>query len=240
MSENNPFSLFIDLINFDQELHAQQLNIKKHEQEVSQLEKQKEQLEVELHAAQRVLHNAKKQVDEKELEMKELEASEADKKRRMDTVSSHKEYQSLKHEIEIISSRQLALEDVLVAAWNQLEIAQATFKTQEQVHQEKVQNTESRIAKIKIEIERLNQDLVEKQKARSAKETLVPEEWLEKYRNMSSRVADPVVPVVDGSCTSCFHQLTGQDLIMINRRKLLQCRGCYRFLYSESMSRRTQ
>ena len=88
MSEQSPFDYFIDLISFDQKLHIYELDIKKQEKEVTQLETQKNNLNVELRTAKNDLHDAKKMVDEKELEMKELEAKEADKKKRMDQVAN--------------------------------------------------------------------------------------------------------------------------------------------------------
>jgi predicted nucleic acid-binding Zn-ribbon protein len=44
-------------------------------------------------------------------------------------------------------------------------------------------------------------------------------------------VADPIVPVFDGSCSACFYAMTGQDMQELYKNKLLQCRGCYRFVY---------
>ena len=48
---------------------------------------------------------------------------------------------------------------------------------------------------------------------------------------MQSRVTDPVVPVQQGSCSACFYDITEQRLVALRRHALLQCEGCYRFLY---------
>ncbi len=240
MSEQRPFDYFIDLINFDQKLHLHELDIKQQKQEVAQLEDQKNSLNIELHKAKNELHDAKKLVDEKELEMKEIESQESDKKKRMNQVSNQKEYQSIKHELETIVASQLALEDVLVSAWNQLEISQKKFETYEREYEQKVKDIDAQLTQKKLDLGELQKQLSEQKKIRSSKEESVPEEWLEKYMVMRARVSDPVVPVVDGSCNSCFHQVNGQDLIFINRNRLLQCKGCYRFLYNESLERRVE
>ena len=240
MSEQRPFDSFIDLISFDQKLHLNEVAIQKKEQEIAQLQEQKRLLDTELHAAKIELHDARKLVDEKELEMKDLEAQEKDKKKRMDQVSTQKEYQSLKHELATIAGQQLALEDVLIAAWNQREVAQKKFETFEMTLEQKVSKINDEIGQVKSELEKITDQLTEQKKMRSTKEKPVPEEWLEKYMVMRSRVIDPVVAVVDGSCGACFHQLTDQDLIMINRNKLLQCKGCYRFLYNASLDQRAE
>ena len=240
MSEQSPFDYFIDLISFDQKLHIYELDIKKQEKEVTQLETQKNNLNVELRTAKNDLHDAKKMVDEKELEMKELEAKEADKKKRMDQVANQKEYKSIKHELENVAAQQLALEDVLVAAWNKLEIAQKKFGQYEKEFQQKMSAIDAQVMQKQSALSDLQKKLLEQKQIRSSKEEVVPEEWLEKYMVMRARVPDPVVPVVDGSCNSCFHQVTDQDLILINRNKLLQCKSCYRFLYSESLEQRAE
>ena len=240
MSEQRPFDHFIDLISYDQKLHLHELDIKKQEQKITELENQKNSLNTELRIAKNDLHDAKKMVDEKELEMKELEMKESDKKKRMDQVSNQKEYQSIKHELETVAAQQLALEDVLVAAWNQLEIAKKKFEQYEKEYQQKVNDIDVQVTQNQSDLSELKKQLLKQKQIRSSKEESVPEEWLEKYMIMRARVSDPVVPVVDGSCNSCFHQVTGQDLILINRNKLLQCKSCYRFLYNESLEQRAE
>jgi len=238
MSETRPFDSFIDLISFDQKLHMHELDIKKQERVIAGLEEEKELLDSELELAKGALHDARKEVDEKELEMKDLESQEADKKKRMEQVANQKEYQSIKHELESIGARQLALEDVLVLAWNQLEVTQKKYEVVKSDYEQKVKALDDQIRQAQTEIVGIQNLLDEQKKKRAAKEELVPEEWLEKYTIMRARIPDPVVPVVEGSCSSCFHQLTDQDLIQINRNKLLQCKGCYRFLYNESLEQK--
>src|SRR5690348_6650744 len=118
MSEPTPFGLFIDLINFDRNLHARELEIQKQKQAIVQQEAHKKQCADDLAQAHRALHDITKLVDEKELEMKSLDAQEADKKKRMDHVSNPKEYKAIRHEIELIAAQQLAIENTLLAAWN--------------------------------------------------------------------------------------------------------------------------
>ena len=50
---------------------------------------------------------------------------------------------------------------------------------------------------------------------------------------MRERVSDPVVPILQGGCSACFYKTPEQDLILLKRNKLLQCKNCYRFLFFE-------
>ena len=53
----------------------------------------------------------------------------------------------------------------------------------------------------------------------------------EKYAVMRAKVTDPVVPVIDGSCSACFYKISPQDMQLLARRKLVQCKDCFRLLY---------
>ena len=62
----------------------------------------------------------------------------------------------------------------------------------------------------------------------------LPDEWLGKYEHMRGRVADPVVPVQQDSCSACFYSISSRDLQTLKQGDLLQCKDCYRFLYYKS------
>jgi predicted nucleic acid-binding Zn-ribbon protein len=59
----------------------------------------------------------------------------------------------------------------------------------------------------------------------------VPQEWLTKYQRMRAKVADPLVPVMNTSCSACFYSIPPQDLNRLKKNALLLCRSCYRLLY---------
>lgn len=95
-----------------------------------------------------------------------------------------------------------------------------------------------------VEIEKTEQEITSKEKVlsesieqaraqRPDKEKGLPTEWLEKYAIMRESVSNPVVPVINDSCSACFYSLTAQDLSRVRRNGILQCKQCYRFLYME-------
>jgi len=63
----------------------------------------------------------------------------------------------------------------------------------------------------------------------------IPAEWLEKYAMMRSKVSDPVVPALDGSCCACFYHLPSRDMIVLSRNTLIECKSCFRFIYQEPL-----
>lgn len=230
----SPFKSFIDLITFDHALAALKAQEQKIAKELQVFHGQEAKLRATLEEAKKGAHDAQKEVDSKELSMEELVQAEARHKKRLENVTNHKEYQSIKREIDTIQTRQRTIESELLEAWATLETAQKAYETVKNSTQMSLDQLGKEIAQKDAAKSLLEADVREKQEQRPAKERLVPTEWLEKYAAMRASTPDPVVPVVQGSCSACYYKVSEPDIIALRRHKLLQCKGCYRFLYSES------
>lgn len=103
----------------------------------------------------------------------------------------------------------------------------------EKEHKKKLEEIHVLRQEVQRKIDVFQQELISKEQARDDKEKCVPDEWLEKYSMMRMRVADPVVPVLNTSCSACFYTVTEQGMQQLSRNQLLQCKECYRFLYLE-------
>jgi predicted nucleic acid-binding Zn-ribbon protein len=229
-----PFQSFIDLIAIDQAIMTSQNDLAKVSREIDLLTNQERSLVRQLEQASKEVHDAQKDVDAKELDMKVLDAQAQERKKQLDTLENYKEYDSIKHEIDQIKKQQHNLEVVLMTVWNKLEISKKELDTKKKQIDETLHTVRTAIAEKEQLIAALNMQIAEKNKVRPEKEHNVPAEWLEKYAIMRAQVEDPVVSVVQGSCNACFYPVTEQDLLLLKRHKLLQCKGCYRFLYLES------
>ncbi len=226
-----PFEQFIMLVQVDQKINSLNATIASLTKENAQIVLQDAANKQALDVMKNKFHDIRKEVDAKELEMKTLDQQEADKKKRLENVANHKEYQSIKSEIDKIKKAQHDLEQVLVDAWNQAELAKKelegavkNYEQQEQTANQNKEKNNQHIEQINGEIATLMADRVQKEKG-------IPEEWLQKYAVMRSRVTDPVVPVVDGSCSACFYKVSAQDMQALKHRKLMQCKDCFRLLY---------
>lgn len=226
-----PFEKFIALVEVDQQINALNTIIASLEKQNADNKRIEESHHSILEKVKNKLHDFRKEVELKELEMKTLDQQESDKKKRLETVANHKEYQSIKIEIDQLKKEQHALEDGLMAAWNQLETVKKEYENalkeyeqQQKIVHEQIEENNKKTADLKGQIDNLIKDRVEK-------EFVVPAEWLEKYAIMRAKVADPVVPVVEGSCSACFYKVSAQDMQFLKRRKLVQCKDCYRLLY---------
>jgi len=228
-----PVQSFIDLVNFDQGTYAIEDERTKIKKDIAILNQKEKQFLSDLEFVKQRMHDTKKQVDLAELEMKELEQKEIGQKEKLEHAADQKEYQLLSKEIKTIKKRQHDYEEILLVAWNTYEAAKKDFETRQAQVQEKIEELKTQAQGQQTKLEKLQQELQERLKQREEKKKKVPVPWMEKYVLMRSRVANPVVPVVGGSCSACFYQLPPQDFLALRRRRLLQCKGCYRFLYIE-------
>lgn len=239
MSET-PLQGFIDLINFDQTILATEKSIASLKQEILDLREQ-EKLNVE--RLEKIMARtlvARKEVDSIELDIKTMDSNERTKKERLENSTDYKQYQSLKNEIDHIKTKQVKLEESLIDAWSQLEAAQKELETVKKEASAKQDEILQQINQKDEKIKSLEKELEKFSLERNDKVKIVPQEWLEKYAMMRSRVSNPVVPVHQGSCGACFYNITEQDLMQLRRRKLLQCKGCFRLLFSEEFEKEAE
>jgi len=229
---DHPFTRFIDLVSFDQQLQSLEHKKIQLNNEIDSLKAQETILVREQEDLSKTVIQCKKEVDTQELEMKTLDQKEREKKHQLDLLSEYKEYQSKKNEIEAVQRMQMEQEKYVLHAWAQLEAAQAnaqkkTIDIAEQLHliHEKIKDLGQNYSSVESECAQLLSQ-------RSEKESNIPAEWLEKYSMMRARVSDPVIKIIQQSCSSCSQMLTHQELMRAQRGALVQCQKCYRLLYS--------
>ena len=118
---------FIALVNFDQKIRSLQDERESLINARTAIDEKKALLVQELEILKNQVHDLKKDVDEKELTMKVLDAQETEKRRRLEVVSSPKEYSSLKAEISAINEQQQMHEPSLIDAWDKLDASQKKY-----------------------------------------------------------------------------------------------------------------
>ena len=224
---------FIHLIKFDQSILVLEKNIGKatesiqsHEQELAKQRAYRESLGENV-------KNLKRQVELKELEMSSLSESEKKKRAYLEQVAHTREVQSVFKEVEALRKAQHDLEEGLLEAWQKLESAKTELLLRNKEYQEKSAAIETAIAQEMQTIEHLKHEIRNLSVIREEKMQNIPEQWLEKYIAMRDRVSNPVVPVLQGSCSACFYHIIEQDLMRLKNRAVLECKDCHRLLYFE-------
>ena len=232
---DHPFAALLDLIEFDQEIRRASQEIDQLKEEVTALRAQEEQAGEALTIAEEKVVEQRKGVSALELRLKEIDDLESHKKKQLDELSEYKEYRALKSEIDMLQRERQEKEDALLASINKLESAQKELDMQRSAHDEKVGSLRASISENEQKVKALEKDIKAHESVRPEKEQRVPDEWRDKYSMMRMRVPDPVVPVLDASCSSCFQAITSQAMIRVKSRALVQCQGCFRLLYSQEL-----
>lgn len=228
----NPYQAFISLVNLDQEIRSLDLQTRKIEREIHELATQREEGASHVKLAHHDMLEARKRVDEFELEMKELDIQLAAKKKQYDAITNQKEYFSIKNELDSIKKKQHELEGELLETWRILEARTKEYEIKKEIQEKKDSELVVLENAQKVELAAIVEKRREKEMQRPELETRVPAEWLEKYVTMRLAVANPVVPVDRGCCSACYNTLPEQVLNDLRRRKLMQCKFCYRLLYT--------
>ncbi len=225
------FMLFIDLVKFDQSImkSKQSLEVLKQKQLVY-LQKLK-QIVFSSEEVQVQLRHMKKNVDEKECYMKDLDEKEKALKDRSTNVSGDREYKSLKKESENLRAKQYAFEKELLQAWDQYETGKKQIEEKEKAFDEQEALLQIELNAVSDHISQEEKVLEQLERQRPEHEVNVPEDWLSKYSRMRSAVANPVVPVQSESCSACFGAVSQQELAAISNHEILPCRSCFRLLY---------
>ena len=229
--ENGPFNNLIALVAFDQSLFTQQKAINNFALEIEKINAQQDALQIQIQKEEQTVRNLKKEVDARELALRELDEKEAISKTHFSSAANNREYQILKRELDDIQAAQVKAEDALVTAWNKLENVQK-ISVEKKAHLEK----EAIVLQTSLEEKKQNLATATEKYAQDASGRDVflkdvPLEWLDRYSRMRHDVHNPVVPLEGRSCSACFHELSNSEIATIARKQLIPCQGCYRFLY---------
>lgn len=212
------------VLGFDKEVDAAKKAIVDFTNQISKLEKAFE--EKKLSSLQ-----LKKQIDLLELQVKGLDETEDKKKHMLDNVKTQQECRSLEHEIEFIVREKMKLENQITEQWYKLEALQNSIELDQSKVAEKLdqlkRDIQAREELIKDFLKKKD-ELIEQRQGAAAN---IPAEWLARYERMKYCVEDPIVPVVNDCCSSCYYAILRQDISRIKQAGILPCRNCYRFLY---------
>ncbi len=187
-----------------------------------------------LREAQQQAHDAKKRVDAQELEIKVVRERQRSLKNKLDSAASPKEYFSLESEIKAVAAELDTHENKLFELFEvheSLEKKAGELDFQVVTLRDTVNNDCAQLAQ---ELHELQKELEDHQGIYDELKHHVNPEMLEKFLSMKEMIENPVVPVEKNACSACFTGIPAQDLVAINKHKLVPCKDCFRLLYSAS------
>ena len=173
----------------------------------------------------------RKDVDGLELTSKELEASEKSKKAAYEKLSGQKEIKALEKELATLASAQEDNEAKLIAAWQAHETCELDLAALESTLAEQVSTVEQEVITLEDEFGGLDKKEADFHANQAANIAALPQLWQSRYQQMKDRIENPIVPLLDTSCSQCFYLVLAKDLTRIRKGDVLPCRNCYRYLY---------
>jgi predicted nucleic acid-binding Zn-ribbon protein len=183
---------------------------------------------------QRAIQSLQKELQLKELDAKDLKAKEDRKRVQHDHAQGQKEYMALEREIAMLGKERAAIEEHIVKQWYNLDLLKADLDTFQAGRDAEIAALEQDIKVKEEKLAHCTQELAKIMQVRELAVQQVEPDIRAQYERMHNNVPDPIVPVLNASCSACFYAVSPQNLIRLKHADVLICRNCYRFLYYDS------
>ena len=178
-----------------------------------------------------LLHVITKQIHQEELVVSDLKAQDEHKKVILEKSRNPREYSALEKELEVVERDIDRRENILISLFDKQSEAQQVLEESKSKHVAAQKKITDLLASKKDEIAAYEDSIAEKEAAWEVLFSGVPEELGKVYREIRSRIPDPVVPIISGSCSCCFSSLLPTDVRALTKKSIIRCSGCYRFLF---------
>lgn len=226
-----PFHQFIELVRCDDQITACLRSQERFKKDLAAIEQKKMSNSHVFEQIQNAVRTLKKELDAKELELSVTRQKKDTLEKKLITVSTAREYESLQHEQNMIDNRIEALEKSIMHAWEPYEKEKTALAMHEKEYLEHAAHLDAQEKKLQEQYAAIEETLGYLRRERQNKVASVRTDWLEKYEGLKQSVNNPVVVVQSGACTGCFSLITPQLQIRIQRHELVSCPLCRRILY---------
>lgn len=230
MSEN-PFYAFVHLVELDQAIDQQSIQRDKLQITIDQARQRLKEHQEEVQFLRTKLQELRKSISLVELEHKALQQQEQQKQAKLNAVNTAKEYAALQHELQVVTQQAQAKEESIFALWADFEKYETAVAHKDHELKQLEKKIEEEIANIETAREKHAQEIDVLQANRHTHVHAAPEEFVARYESMRESIKNPVVPVIENTCSGCFTQLQNVDLMQLRRHVIVPCKSCYRLMY---------
>ena len=231
MMNKESLARIIQLVELDQRITRLDKDLTEKTLEQARLTKERNEIDDEVAAAEKVVHTTKKNIDSLELDMKSIQVQLERTSKKLLSANTAKELSSLQNEKKSLEKQLSHLDEEGFAVLNDLENAQKKVALLIEQKPEKLTIKQQALKEI---AERENQNARLRETLVHERNLIVPqvdEEFMQHYETMRKRVSNPVVPILKDSCSGCFYGLSRPALTKAQQGALLTCQACYRILY---------
>ncbi len=222
---------FIELVELDQRMANLTHQRVEGAAQKARLTQELARIDQEIDQADQAFKDTQKKIHEVELELKILDRSIARTQEKSLMANSQKELTSLEHEKEDLEKKRRVLDEQGLVLFEELEHAQGRAATLRADAPKLRHEKQKEIDAVSLQLERLETSLENCGGRREDLAKRVPIELMERYVSMKLLVPNPVVPIINDSCSGCFHSLNNTELSNARHGQLVTCKSCYRMLY---------
>ena len=209
---------------------------KKHEELPSTLRKLDEAVlnkDKALHEAEGQLKTLRSRYDQKDLELKSIEAEIKKYESQLKAVSSNKEYSAVLSEITTKKADISKTEDEMLLQMDSVERQQKVIEECREAKKAAEADLAAHKDEIKAQQHEVEVQLAQVNEQRKQLAAVVPRDLLHTYeRILAKRGLTAVVPVVDLSCQGCFMKITPEvQARLLKNDMIIYCKTCSRIMY---------
>lgn len=171
---------------------------------------------------------------------KALEADEIDEKIRAyrhkleHDIIPYKEMEYLKEQVEYLRSRIDEVEEEAIRLMEEAEADAARLEEDRAAHRERLGKLRGEKDELERKIAELRGEIAALEKRREAAAREVPAHLRAHYERLREMYPDPIVPIVDGTCSGCHLNVSQTTVDRARDGEVVTCENCSRFLYLES------
>ncbi len=194
--------------------------------------KRAEEKEAELEEKKEALTQLRKTGDAKSLQMKTNEAKIVELKVKLNTVTTNREFDIVKGQIQADEMANSVLEDEILEVYEKIDAAEQGIKDHEQVCQAARADEKKVADEVAAAEEGLKSQADALRKQIAEAETCIPEGIRDKYdRLIAAHGAGALTMVEDSVCTACYVTLEPQLYVEVKAGKFVFCKHCGRLAY---------
>lgn len=189
-----------------------------------------------------IKHEIKQELEAEGLKRKELHSLEMDakdllaqgkkKEKQLSLIQNPREYSSIEHELQVLQKKREELEERIFVLWEYLEHNEQRLKQKKHDSENQIQLLAQEVQAKRKQQVALEEEMVSDNERRTILILRLLPEWQAKYTALSQQHHNPIVSVVGNACAGCFYPISPNDLAQLARHKVLQCKECFRLLYT--------
>lgn len=199
--------------------------IKAHQEKTAKLEEL-------LHQAQDSIKKLKVTLHEKDVSLKAQQQVVAKHEKQLNEVTSRKEYDALRSEIENDRKACTKIEDEMLVVMEEIETRNLQIPEYEKSVKKGKEDTARVIDDVQTRRNQFTDLLNEALKSIREVETSLPEDVKALYARLVAAKGDSAMSSVqDRTCSACYTEITAQNQNDLLQEKLVLCKNCGRILY---------